>query len=149
MLRRYAEKRKLLRGFKRKFRILSLKRSPEFSLFRTNNGQKINMSTKERGNFFRKGPGLAEVVEAFGDQNFLKEWLTERNWPQDTACPHCGLYSASHWIRRWRQNRCCHGLGKPMKSVGIETTIEGSNLKHRIWDIRFYLLTTTSKGFPR
>ena len=36
-----------------------------------------------------------------------------------------------------------------MKSVGIEITIEGSNLKHRIWEIRFYLLTATSKGFPR
>ncbi len=98
---------------------------------------------KTPGKPYRKGLTLLEIANMFGNETKVREWIEHKRWPDGPHCPHCGSVNIKIGVpHKSMTHRCNDCAGKPMFSVKIGTSMEGSKLKYRIWAVGTCLFTT-------
>ena len=97
-----------------------------------------------------KPPSIEKFVETFRDDYACADYLFNKRWPGDFACPRCGSRKA--WrleARPWLFE--CAGKGerpgcRKQTSVIAGTVMQGTHLPLRKWFLAAYLMATHSNS---
>ncbi|MDE2860717.1 MAG: IS1595 family transposase [Chloroflexota bacterium] len=106
----------------------------------------MSTTAKAPGKHHRKGIGLIQAVNEFGNEAKAESWLIAQRWPDGIQCPYCESVAISprQSVRLTPQYRC-RECRKDF-TVKTGTIMQDSKLPLSKWAMAFYLCTTNLKG---
>src|SRR5438309_6953756 len=87
----------------------------------------------------------------FQNEQFAREWLEARVWPDGPVCPHCGV-TAEHVTKLEGQKhrpglyQCNAPECREQFTVTVKTVFERSHVPLSKWLAALFLLTASKKG---
>ena len=86
---------------------------------------------------------LAELVDAFGDEDACLAYLEALRWPDGVRCPRCDSDKISRIVKR-KQFDC--DACRYQFSVKVGTLFHDSKLPLRKWFLAVYIICESKKG---